>query len=116
MSKLGITKGEWEFKPEKAGNGWTAVNVKNTNHDVATCYTGTSKDDLNELEANAKLIADAGTTANKCEMLPSELLEQRDEFLKVLKNAEFDFKLLGIRPDAPMRKNIIDLIQSIENA
>lgn len=30
--------------------------------------------ELDEVEANAELIADAGTTANACDMLPSELL------------------------------------------
>ncbi len=38
-----------------------------------------------EMNANAKLIADAGTTANKCGLLPSELLKQRDELLKALR-------------------------------
>lgn len=37
-----------------------------------------------EGKANAKLIADAGTTANKCGLLSSELLEQRNDLLKVL--------------------------------
>ncbi len=35
-------------------------------------------------KANAELIADAGTTANKCGMLFSEVLEQRDELVAVL--------------------------------
>jgi hypothetical protein len=38
-----------------------------------------------EEESNANLIADAGTTANKCGLLPSELLAQRDELLECLK-------------------------------
>lgn len=36
------------------------------------------------LEANAQLIADAFNTSNKCDMLPSELLEQRNELLEML--------------------------------
>lgn len=36
-------------------------------------------------EANAKLIADAFTTMNKCDLFPSGLLEQRDELLGVIK-------------------------------
>lgn len=39
---------------------------------------------LQQAEANAKLIADAGTTANKCGLVPSEILQQRDELLKAL--------------------------------
>jgi len=34
--------------------------------------------------ANAKLIADAGTTISKCDFLPSELLEQRDDLVRAL--------------------------------
>lgn len=33
-----------------------------------------------------QLVTDAITTANKCDMLPSELLEQRDKLLKLLKD------------------------------
>ena len=36
------------------------------------------------LEANAQLIADAFNTSNKCDMLPSELLEQRDKLLQLV--------------------------------
>ena len=39
-----------------------------------------------EGKSNAKLIADAGTTANKCGLLPSELLEQRDYLLDAVKS------------------------------
>ena len=38
-----------------------------------------------QMEANANLIADALNTANKCGLLPSELLEQRDELLYCVK-------------------------------
>ena len=37
-----------------------------------------------EGKSNARLIADAGTTANKCGLLPSELLAQRDDLLEAL--------------------------------
>ena len=37
-----------------------------------------------EGKANAKLIADAGNTANKCGLLPSELLEQRNDLIEAL--------------------------------
>ena len=39
-----------------------------------------------ETEANTKLIADTFTTINKCNLFPSELLEQRNELLEVLRN------------------------------
>lgn len=41
---------------------------------------------LEEVQANAQLIADAGTTANKCGKLPSELLEINEELFGFLKN------------------------------
>ena len=39
---------------------------------------------MNEAIANAELIADAGNTANKCVMLPSQILAQRDELRVVM--------------------------------
>lgn len=38
-----------------------------------------------EAESNASLILDTFETANKCNLLPSELLDQRDELLANLK-------------------------------
>lgn len=37
-----------------------------------------------EAEANAKLIAEAGTVANECGLTPRQLLEQRNELLRAL--------------------------------
>jgi len=39
-------------------------------------------------EANAKLIADAGTTINKCNLLPSELLSQMNEMLEIMERVQ----------------------------
>ena len=39
-------------------------------------------------EDNAKLICDAGNTYQKCGLLPSELLKQRDELLQTLQQIE----------------------------
>ncbi len=50
---------------------------------IAECHRSKMISQL-EKEANAQLIADAGTTANKCGLLPSELLEQRNELLETL--------------------------------
>lgn len=35
-------------------------------------------------EANAELIVDAGNTINKCDLMPSELLEQRNTLIKTI--------------------------------
>lgn len=39
---------------------------------------------INEQLANAQLIEDAGNTINKCDLLPSELLEQRNVLFEAL--------------------------------
>lgn len=44
--------------------------------------------DSNTDEANALFIADAGTTANKCGLLPSELLKQRNELMEALRKTK----------------------------
>jgi hypothetical protein len=74
MKDLGITKGKWEIEHDG-----TEVFV----------YAG-EKPIFNEWiqpdsEANAVLFADAGNTAQKCGLLPSELLKQRNELLYALK-------------------------------
>lgn len=43
-----------------------------------------SESEIN-IKANAKLIADAGTTANICGKLPSQLLAEHNELLEMLK-------------------------------
>jgi len=77
MKDLGITKGEW-------------VGVDYAGHyslQVAPFYGARDlldEDKTNEAEANMKLCCDAGNTAQKCGLLPSELLRQRDELLRVM--------------------------------
>lgn len=77
MKDLGITKGKW-------------VGV-----DYAGCYSLQiapfygDKDLLDgdktaEAEANMQLCCDAGNTTQKCGLLPSELLKQRDELKQKL--------------------------------
>lgn len=82
-NKLNITAGEWKCSDH---NNFEYIDIDS---DLECCrissvYTGPedyrSKE---EREANALLIADAGTTANKCGLLPSELLRQRDELREI---------------------------------
>lgn len=40
---------------------------------------------ISENKFNAQLIADAGNTIQKCNLIPSELLRQRDELIEKLK-------------------------------
>lgn len=78
--ELGITKGEVKIT---SGEFVTPLNEK-----FAVCKVfGFHKSvDITQHEAiqNANLIADAINTANKCGELPSEVLKQRDEAVKVL--------------------------------
>ena len=69
MKELGITKGEW-----KVGKNYNDLIVETEEAIVAEMIS------INEY-GDAALIADAGNTAQKCGLLPSELLKQRDELL-----------------------------------
>ena len=79
MKELGITKGEW-------------IGVDYAGHysiQVAPFYGARDlldEDKTNEAEANMQLCCDAGNTAQKCGLLPSELLQQRDELREALQN------------------------------
>lgn len=92
MARLKNTKGDWilkdctiinsDYDPKKG-------NIK----EIAQCYTGFDVDNtITQCKANAELFLDAGNTANKCDLLPSELLIQRDELLHSLTKALNDFK------------------------
>jgi hypothetical protein len=78
--ELGITKGDWKAL------------IVETNL-VDRCFVQKESIHLCEVfgesteakQANAQLIADAGTTANKCGLLPSEILEQLTECQEALK-------------------------------
>lgn len=87
MKETGITKGEWEakgihIKLKGKSRGIGQAYLMNFKHD----QRGKSVEDKEGL-ANANLIADAGNTTNKCGLLPSELLEQRDELLSMLRKS-----------------------------
>lgn len=91
MKKLGkITKGVWEVT-DATPNGIEEIKehieIANEEYSIACCFSDISGYDKFEAQANAILIADAGTTANICAELPSTLLEQRDEAIKLLKEA-----------------------------
>ena len=79
MKDLGITKGEWT--PEnyagyiliQIGEGYNKPNILDM-EEVGE----------EQVRANMNLIIDAGNTAQKCGLLPSELLRQRDELKEEL--------------------------------
>jgi len=83
------TKGEWianlEYMPDHTIVEVTAGDSSTEDWAMFTLYNAKDRETQ---EANAKLIADAGTTINKCDLLPSELLSQRNEMLEILERVQ----------------------------
>lgn len=89
MKELKITKGEWTsiFRNKhdcgiRSDKGFICLMIMPShypNQDVRY------DEELEECRHDAELIADAGNTYQKCDLLPSELLQQRDELLEALK-------------------------------
>ena len=77
MKELGITKGEWQYR-DHFSDGIVETEDTIIGHLMKWGSPG------EELQANATLICDAGNTAQKCGLLPSELLQQRDELKEAL--------------------------------
>jgi hypothetical protein len=70
MKDLGITKGEWIYDDGYEG----AFVYAKSETGITTIAEMASVNSGDEM-----LIADAGNTAQKCGLLPSELLKQRDD-------------------------------------
>lgn len=89
MKELGITKGEWKSE-ELFGD----LVVRTSNEIIVDMAS------INEDE-DAALIADAGNTAQKCGLLPSELLKQRDELLEAMNRIvdPIKYMMLDLRKD-----------------
>ena len=66
------------------GSDVWGVNIIGGNYPIITIDEFTES----KSEANAYLIADALNTVNKCDLMPSEVLKQRDELLQALKVAK----------------------------
>ena len=84
MKELGITKGEWfwdgdpsNYDPQEEAPWLVAGDRAEKIVIYGEIKIANKKD--------AELIADAGNTAQKCGLLPSELLQQRDELREALK-------------------------------
>jgi hypothetical protein len=76
MRDIGVTKGEW----------WPRAIETNGTKGFEVCYSEDEEciTDHVYTKSDAILIVDAGNTAQKCNLLPSELLAQRDQLIKVL--------------------------------
>ena len=99
MKELGIKKGEWiqhivdETTVEINAEGWYGMIV---------VYVATKDKDGNINSSdkgwnNLKLVLDAGNTAQKCGLLPSELLRQRDELREALISMMWQFAYYGTK-------------------
>ena len=93
MKDLGITKGEWQHNKHSRGN------VEANGRSIAGCMGYSTNmgngDHIDENYANAELVIDAGNTAQKCGLLPSELLKQRDELKEALVSMVEQFAYRG---------------------
>lgn len=81
MKNLGISKGIWwvseiiEYKvANKRRSLSEAITISCNNQNIVLVPT-----DNNEFDFNVDFIADAGNTAQKCGLLPSELLKEVEE-------------------------------------
>ena len=113
MKELGITKGEWKIRLFPEGDDFF-VEAPNLNKPELGYGIEIMQDDFGthngypreQRLADAVLIADAGNTAQKCGLLPSELLRQRDELKEALSKALEVITALEPNMDAPVIKGI----------
>ena len=95
-NKLPITRGRWIVKKSESKNAFNVVGTAmGGTYKIARCpyLVVPNNEVINEREqkeanANATLMADAGTTYNKCGLLPSDMLTQNEELIKGIENAE----------------------------
>ncbi len=118
MKDLGITKGEWKVDNTTVYSlyqtSWDSGKPVMTNRFYLSLYPDYhSSIAKSEVIENAKLIADAGNTANKCGLLPSELLAQRDELLSAL---EMITKRLKKELDTPYNSFVDKAEKAIKKA
>jgi len=93
MKELGITKGEWQYR-DHFSDGIIETEETIIGH---LMKWGSPED---ELQSNAILIIDAGNTAQKCGLLPSELLRQRDELKEAFNQMRQYWSLIDSEADA----------------
>jgi len=84
------TKGEWKVGEIDKTKVWSEENGKRGvvswgTNEAHNSHFHLDKDHQTHVY-NAELIANSGTTINKCGFFPSELLEQRDDLLEALIN------------------------------
>lgn len=121
MKQLGITKGTWR----------TVCYAGYWNIQSGEFYSAydnlLDESDFDEAEENAKLMAEAGTIANKCGFTPSELLSQRDRLLKALLKLhelavseeppiEEEFEAVDIMVESTLNEILTDIFNRTKDA
>ena len=112
--ELGITKGDWKCSEIMNFSDTLVSYIGSEDKPIAQlrgCETGQE----DEAQANAQLIADAGTTANKCGLLPSEILEQLVECKEALQSIiseDYDF---GVSIHDMSQATLSKAMQTINN-
>lgn len=120
-TKLNITPGGWYYTE----HNWKETSIY-AKHEEGCKYLGTLKidssvteDNQEELEliveANAKLIAEAGTVTNESGYTPRELLEQRDEAMKVIEKVVRLKDLYIPSPNVEISDYHIDEVRALNN-
>jgi hypothetical protein len=101
-NKLNITAGEWKISNCSIKDAYSKLEtvfessmVDTDDHVAGILILNSNKE---QVKANAALIADAGTTANLCGLLPSELLKQRDELREALEICYKSLATYGLHP------------------
>lgn len=85
-NKLGITEGEWikNYFAVSEDNSNPFYIIQGFDNKSVCALELDGSITVEDLDHNAELIADAGTTANKCGKLPSQLLQENEEMKAML--------------------------------
>lgn len=118
------TKGEWRIAfmsglPEDEADFW----VKSDVNEVVHYGTDIMQDDFGDHNGyprqqrmeDAKLIADAGNTIQQCDKLPSELLSERDDAVRIIREAIDLYENRGVDIPELWIDNAFLFIKQIEN-
>lgn len=114
-TKLKITEGEWKYE---GGDNYSVDIVLSNSSTISISTYGRYSDNVvmtrEEMEANAALIAEAGTVANETGLTPRELLERYREAIKVLSDMQEYFifnKSIDEDDFYSMEENVESIIQ-----
>lgn len=113
MKDLKITKGEWIINIVDKGK----IFIEAAEQFIIKVYSFHIKKE--EAKSNAELIVDAANTAQKCNLLPSELLERYNEAIEALKHLTANAGLMKYVSESEgtlLRKSYESALQAIKKA